>query len=119
MAVTLAICNDFVIWGPAVSSGTLAANSVHALYYLPASFTLVMPKVLPNEHVAYAKIRALIRRDGLAGRVRFTDAVVPACRQAIIARTPDDLRAGHIFGHTAEALASAILRADRTSRARN
>jgi hypothetical protein len=78
-----------------------------------------MPKVRPNEHAAYAKIRALIRRDGLVGRVRFTDAVVPACRQAIIARTPDDLRAGHIFGHTAEALASAILRADRTSRARN
>ncbi|HSX34090.1 MAG TPA: hypothetical protein VLF62_00410 [Candidatus Saccharimonadales bacterium] len=109
----LATCSDFVIWGPSVSSGTLAINAVHALYYLPTRFTLVMPKVRPSEQAAYQKIRRLIRRDGLLGRVKFTDAMVPACRQAIIARTSEDIRSGLIFGHTAEALASAILKADR------
>ena len=115
MATAMATRSDFIIWGPSVSSGTLAVNAVHALYYLPTRFTLVMPTVRPGEQAAYQKIRALIRRDGLAGRVQFTDAMVPARRQAVIARTPQDIRAGHIFGHTPEALASAILNANRYS----
>jgi len=110
MAASTAVSSDFIIWGPSVSSGTLAVNAVHALYYLPDQFTLVMPEVRASEQAAYLKILALIRRDGLKGRVIFTNAVISAPRQAIIAQTPDDIRAGYIFGHTPEAIASAILR---------
>jgi hypothetical protein len=115
MAASAAVRSDFIIWGPSVSSGSLAVNAVHALYYLPDQFMLVMPRVLASEQVAYMRILALIRRDGLAGRVTFTDSVVPARRQAVIAQTPNDIRAGHIFGHTPEAVASAILRAARAN----
>lgn len=74
-----------------------------------------MPKARASERAAYMKILALIRRDSLAGRVTFTDSVIPARRQAVIAQTPSDIRAGHIFGHTPEAVASAILRAARAN----
>lgn len=109
MPSTLSAQSDFIIWGPSVSAGSLAVNAVHALYFLPSHFTLVMPAIRPGEHEAYQRITSLINRVGLAGRVRFTDKHISAPKHAIIAASPSDSYRGHVFGRTPEALASAIL----------
>ncbi|HSW98297.1 MAG TPA: hypothetical protein VLF71_00500 [Candidatus Saccharimonadales bacterium] len=105
--------NDFVIWGPSVTNELPILNAVHALYYLPGRYKLVLPAALPGHKEVYSKVLSLIRRDHLAGRVQFTDKLVAAQRQAIIVADEHDKRPGSIFGDSPEALASAILRAYR------
>ena len=113
-----ALGNDFVIWGPSgwgpSSAGELPIlNAVHALYYLPSYYKLMLPAALPRHKAVYEKVLSLIRRDHLTGRVQFTDKQVAARRQAIIVADERDKRPGSIFGSSPEALASAILRAYR------
>jgi hypothetical protein len=105
--------NDFVIWGPPVNSITVALNAVHALYYLPDQYKLVMPAADPDQIVPYERVKALIKIDNLEDRVHFTDKLVAARRQAVIVTDPGDKRPGSIYGSTPEALASAILNAYR------
>lgn len=105
--------DDFVIWGPAVSSGLLALNAVYSLYFLPDRFKLIMPPAMPEEKRDYEKIEAFIAQNGLTRRVLFSDKHYTLSRQLIISTNPDDDRPGYIYGSTPEALASAILRVAR------
>jgi hypothetical protein len=106
--------NDFVIWGPSVISGDAVLNAVHALYYLPEQYKLVLPPALPEQKEQYQQVCDFIERDNLTGRVHFTDKLVAARRQAIIVTDPEDRRPGSIYGGSSpEALASAILNAYR------
>jgi len=111
---TNAVTDDFVIWGPSVASAN-ALNAVHALYYLPRQYKLILPTATAEEQASYDRILSLIRRDGLDGRVQFTNKQVEADRHAVITPTKTENHLGHIFGHSPEELASAILDAARAT----
>jgi hypothetical protein len=102
--------------GPSVTSGTVALNAVHVLYFLPKEYKLVLPTALPEHKASYDKVVSLIERDDLGSRVQFTDMQVKAGRQAIIVTSSTDRRPGSIFGRTPEALASAVLHVARAAR---
>jgi hypothetical protein len=112
MAALVTASNDFVIWGPSVNSGTVALNAVHAMYYLPQSYKLVLPTASPEEP-SYKKVTSLIKHFGLGERVQFSNKQVEASKHAVIARDETDNHQGYISGETPEALASAILNAAR------
>jgi hypothetical protein len=107
--------NDFIIWGPAVSVGAAALNAVHALYYLPSRFKLMLPAARPEDKDSYQQVESLISRDGLEDRVTFTAKQVDAAWQAVIVADADDHCPGHIFARSPEALASAILDVSRAA----
>lgn len=102
---------DVFILGPSVTSGDAALNAVHALYYLPRRFKLLLPKVLPEEKAQYNTVLSLVRHYDFTGRVQFGGSG-RAPRKAFIVAEEDDM-GGHITGDTPEALASAILTASR------
>jgi hypothetical protein len=107
---TVTSTKDFVIMGPAIASGKRALNAVHALYYLPASYKLVLPQSGADDQASYDEIQSLIHRDELDGRVAFGQTgTLPTLTVA----DNDDTMPGQVFGDSPEALASAILNATR------
>jgi hypothetical protein len=108
--------SDFIIWGPSLDNAQAVLNIVHALYYLPEHYKLVLPEATLAQQEAYEQVRALISVDNLDDRVRFTDKSVTAGRQAVVVSDPQDRRPGGIFGSTPEALASEVLRLSRRGR---
>jgi hypothetical protein len=114
MAAPLPSSSDFVIWGPSVDSD-LVMNVVRALRYLPPQYKLVLPTASSEEQDAYGKVVSLIRHDGLDGRVQFTNKQVEADHHAVIASNVSGGHAGHVFGQTPKALATAILNVGRVT----
>lgn len=113
MTSLMSMSNEFVIWGPAVTSGSAVLNAIHALYYLPQQYRLILPKATPAEKASYEQVLSLIQRDHLDKRVTFSDKQIEAAYQAVIVANEADALPGYIFGSTPEGLASAILDAAR------
>ncbi|HSX00396.1 MAG TPA: hypothetical protein VLH38_05155 [Patescibacteria group bacterium] len=113
MTSPMRISNDFVIWGPSVTSGIAVQNAIHALYYLPPQYTLILPKPTATEKAAYDQVLSILAHDHLSKRVQFSDKQVEAVYHAVVVSCKEDARPGYIFGSTPEALASAILDAAR------
>src|SRR2546423_8654513 len=112
MVVTHAQPSDVVILGPVGASRDELFNAVHALYYLPLRYTLVLPAGQADD----AEIMSLIERDALMGRVHFDDSAsdtAPETTGAVFIGKTEDAVSGRISGDSAEALASAILRVMR------
>jgi len=100
--------NDFIILGPALSSGMQVLNAVHALYFLPENFKLVLAAAKKADKSFLGRVTALVGRDGLVGRVRFLERI----RQVDAVILPNvgmSRRRNAVTGDSPEALASAIL----------
>jgi len=113
MTSLMSMSNEFVIWGPSVTSENVVLNAIHALYYLPQQYRLILPKATPAEKTSYERVLSLIQRDQLGERVTFSDKQIEAAYQAVIVAKEADALPGYIFGNTPESLASAILDAAR------
>jgi hypothetical protein len=106
--------NDFIILGPAMSSGMQVLNAVHALYFLPESFKLVLAGSKNTDQTFLEQVMSLVKRDELSARVRFSDRT----RQADAVILPNvgmSRRRNAITGDSPEALASAILHVARSA----
>lgn len=95
---------DFFIQGPALAQDNKVLETIHSLYYLPENFKLVFTGAAPVDPTFYGKVVALVERDNLGSRVRFTNDA-----------SGSDIVIGQnsVSGDSPEALASAILNAAR------
>jgi hypothetical protein len=106
--------NDFVILGPTLASGNNVLEAIHALYFLPESFTLVFINDAAVDPKFYQTVMTLIAHDELGGRVRFvTD--IPESNAVILPHRRKSRARRSVAGDTPEALASAILRVARAT----
>ena len=120
---------DFVVWCslPAVSS---LAEVVHALYYLPQNFTLMIPRMTAEDE----SISAMVADSSLAGRVRvyehdgssrdepllLADATINSLADSSLTVVPvrymdPTAEAGLSVGQSPEAVASALLEIFRSA----
>src|SRR5215831_14627973 len=63
---------DFLIQGPALAQGNNVLAAVHALYYLPENYKLVVTATIPTDQALYNEVVSLVKRDALGERVWFT-----------------------------------------------
>lgn len=104
--------NDFMILGPAMASGAKVLNAVHALYFLPENFKLILTGSHKADQSFFRQITSLVERDELGGRVQFADASNQT--DAIILPNIGMSRSRNaVSGDSPEALASAILNVAR------
>lgn len=104
--------NDFMILGPAMGSGNKVLNAVHALYFLPDNFKLLLTGSKQADQSFYKEVVSLVERDGLGGRVTFGDDT-GSTRAIILPNLGKSRAANAISGDSPEALASAILNVAR------
>jgi hypothetical protein len=107
MATTLTI-NDFLILGPAMTSGQKVLEAIHALYYLPENFKLILAGSKNSDQSFNKQLLSLVERDGLHDRVRFGGDASDT-QAVILPNTGKSRAANSVTGDSAEALASAIL----------
>ncbi|HSX29594.1 MAG TPA: hypothetical protein VLE73_03480 [Candidatus Saccharimonadales bacterium] len=106
--------DDFIILGPKLVSGSNALAAVHALYFLPDNYRLVLTGAETADTTLYNKVCALVERDELGGRVEF--ASMPEQSNAVILPRARYTRARNsVSGDSPEALASAILNVARAT----
>lgn len=111
---TLQQHNDFMILGPAMASGVKVLNAVHALYFLPENFKLVLTGSQKADRTFFDQVKSLVERDNLASRVEFADA--SSQTDAIILPNTGMSRSRNaVSGDSPEALASAILNIARAA----
>lgn len=126
----------FVIWCPLPTVDSGLAETIHALYYLPESFILMIPR----KAVGSEEIPMLVAASPLASRVKFyngedssngepsfvADAVISGelytprleLPTVIVSQAQDGLeetKQGFTVAPTAEAIASALLKIARES----
>src|SRR6185369_16210911 len=100
--------SDFMILGPAMASGSRVLDAIHALYFLPENFKLILAGSKNADQSFLDQIHRLIEHNGLHHRVTFTDT--PKETHAIILPNAGMARmSGSVAGHSPEALASALL----------
>ena len=105
--------NDFMILGPAMASGKKVLAAIHALYYLPENFKLILAGGQNADQSFFKQIIDLVERDELDSRVRFFETD-PENTQAVILPSAGKSRAANtVTGDSPEALASAILNVAR------
>lgn len=106
--------NDFMILGPAITSGATVLSAIHALYFLPENFKLVFTGGVKADQSFYKEVVSLVKRDELDSRVEFTEGQVNT--DAIILPNTGMSRAPNaVSGDSPEALASAILNVARAT----
>lgn len=104
--------NDFIILGPSMGSGGKVLDAVHALYFLPENFKMVLTSSAAADQSFLDELDMLIARNELEERIRFD---IDAEAHAIVlpntgmSRTPNS-----VAGDSPEALASAILHLARS-----
>ena len=96
-----------------MASGSKVLHAVHALYYLPDNFKLILTGSENADQSFFTKVIDLVKHDGLGGRVHFdTDS---SETQAVILPNAGMSRSSNsVVGDSPEALASAILDVART-----
>jgi hypothetical protein len=100
--------SDFIILGPAMASGDKVLHAVHALYFLPENFKLILTGSKNADQSFFDKVQWLIRHNELGHRVVFADG--PQDAHAIILPNTGMARmSGSVAGDSPEALASALL----------
>lgn len=110
--VALQQIRDFVILGPAMAPGNRVMEAIHALYFLPENFKLILTDSKTTDQSFYEQVLSLVEHDELSGRVRFSDDR-PAADITIVASPVDLSTIADVTGESPEALASAILVAAR------
>lgn len=102
-----------MILGPDMVSGSKVLDAIHALYFLPDNFKLILTGSENADQSFYNQAVSLVERDGLGARVQFGQQIDSP--HAVI--TPDDgiLADNVVTGDSAEALASAILNIARAN----
>jgi hypothetical protein len=105
--------NDFIILGPSIGSGAKVLDSIHALYFLPENFKLVLASSAKADQSFLNEIAMLIERDELGDRV-ILDGDIDATHAVVLPNTGMSRIRNSITGNSPEALASAILYLFRT-----
>lgn len=107
------LTSDFMILGPAMASGGKVLEAIHALYFLPENFKLILTGSKDADQSFFKQLQSLIEHDQLGDRVQFD--VDSESAQAIILPNAGMSRSRNsIVGDSPEALASAILDLART-----
>jgi hypothetical protein len=106
--------NDFMILGPAMGSGSKVLAAVHALYFLPENFKLVLTGSHKADKSFFEQVKSLVEHDDLGSRVAFADAG-PKTDAVILPNTGMSRSRNAVSGDSPEALASAILNIARTA----
>lgn len=104
---------NFIILGPAMTSGDTVLDAIHALYFLPDYFKLML---IGSKHASpafLAEIHQLIKHDGLKDRVQF-DGDIDTTHAVILPNAGMSRVRNSVAGDSPEALASAILDLVRT-----
>lgn len=104
--------NEFMILGPAMASGAKVLAAVHALYYLPENFKLILTGQADQSF--YKQVLSLVEHDELGGRVQFGDAKSET-DAIILPNTGMSRSPNAVSGDSPEALASAILNVARAT----
>ncbi|HSW65588.1 MAG TPA: hypothetical protein VLI54_00425 [Bacillota bacterium] len=102
---------EFFIQGPALAQDNKVLEAIHSLYYLPENFKLVFTGSAPVDPAFYGKVVALVERDDLGSRVRFTNDASGS--DIVIAASGSTMGQNSVSGDSPEALASAILNVAR------
>lgn len=105
--------SDFIILGPAMASGDKVLHAVHALYFLPENFKLVLAGSKSADQSFFTRVQELIDHVGLAHRVVLSDEVDDV-HAIILPNTGMSRMPKSIAGNSPEALASAILNVARS-----
>lgn len=103
---------DFVILGPVISAGQKVLETIHALYFLPENFTLVLAGGASADRSLSGQIHTLVERDEIEHRVRFAESN-PNADVIVLPNTGNTRARNSVAGDSPEALASAILHASR------
>jgi len=106
--------SEFMILGPTMASGSKVLDAVHALYFLPEHFKLILTGSDKADQSFFAQVQALIDRVGLAHRVVLSDNA-EGVDVIILPNTGMSRMPRSIAGDSPEALASAILTVARAS----
>lgn len=100
--------NDFTILGPTMASGKKVLAAIHALYFLPENFKLILAGSKSADQSFFNEMISLMERDEVSHRVKFDGRADDA--QAVILPNIGKSRAVNaVAGDSPEALASAIL----------
>ncbi len=105
--------DDFVILGPVMTSGSKVLEAIHALYYLPENFKLILTGSDTASQSFLNEIMALIARDELGHRIQF-DTDTDNAQAIILPNTGMSRTRNSIAGDSPEAVASAILHLARS-----
>ncbi len=106
--------DDFIILGPTITSGRKVLEAVHALYYLPENFKLILTGRETADPSFVQDVLSLAERDGVAHRLRF-EGDVENVHAIILPNTGLTRHRNSIAGDSPEAVASAILNMARSS----
>lgn len=106
--------SDFTILGPATASGERALNAVHALYFLPENFKLVLTGSATADQSFLRQVAELVDHYGVGHRVTF-DGEATEMHLVILPNNSRVAISKDIAGDSPEALASAILSIARTA----
>lgn len=104
--------NDFLILGPAIGSGDKVLDAVHALYFLPDNFKLILTGGKNTDQSFYDEVKSLVERDELTNRVNF-DGDLDSAQVIILPNLGMSRSPNTVSGDSPEALASAILKIAR------
>lgn len=100
--------NDFMILGPTMGSGSKVLAAVHALYFLPENFKLILTGSHKADKSFFEQVISLVERDELGSRVAFADESSKT-DAVILPNTGMSRSRNAVSGDSPEALASAIL----------
>jgi hypothetical protein len=114
MATTTQQHNEFMILGPAMASGAKVLAAVHALYFLPENFKLILAGSKKADQSFYKQVVSLVERDELGSRVKFAE-ISSETDAVILPNTGLSRSRNAVSGDSPEALASAILNVARAS----
>jgi len=101
-----------MILGPVMAPGNKVLEAIHALYYLPENFKLILTGSKNVDQSFFNSAKSLVEHDGLGNRVQFDGQADKP--NAVIASESTSPGANTVSGDTPEALASDILRVFRS-----
>jgi hypothetical protein len=107
------LTDDFMILGPSMGSGGKVLTAVHALYFLPDNFKMVLTGSEKADQSFLDEISLLVHRDEIGHRIQF-DNNVNATNAVVLPNIGMSRTRNSVAGDSPEALASAILHLARS-----
>lgn len=106
---------DIMIMGPAMSSGDKVFDAIHALYFLPENFKLILTGSEHANQSFFSQIEDIIDRFEIRHRIVF-DGSTDEAHVIILPNTGKSRAFNAIAGDGPESIASAILKHTRSTR---
>jgi hypothetical protein len=106
--------SDFMILGPAMASGDKVLHAIHALYFLPENFKLILAGSEKADQSFLKRVKEFIDHVELGHRVALSDEIDDV-DVIILPNTGMSRMPKSIAGNSPEALASAILNVARNN----